>query len=162
MSFFKKKEPVIEKTISEREAEAKLKNPLTKLIIAPVDVRISIDSDFTRIVAKTLDSRGGPMKINELITVRMLGQVILFKVVEAIPDEGWFTTSTDFEIMPEPKEGAKHTIMKLEVLELMPGGELTLGKGDSIIHQEVVWDGQNKDTSKLVCWILRYYDYMPK
>lgn len=71
----------INEFVSVRKAKAE---PATSIKLAPVDIRISVDSDFIRFVKDRLMDR--PCSRGDTLLIMMQGHSVPFTVVETVPD----------------------------------------------------------------------------
>lgn len=137
--FFKRKEVGFK-----REEKAVLR----KIVLAPVDMRISVDDDLVRFVKEKLLSIKEPTGHGRYLKISLLGHEIPFYVLSSEPSLGIIGEETEVELLPEfPR--LKGDVYVLEVKTLKPSEKIIIYKGDSILHSEV-------EENQLKLYILRY------
>jgi len=140
----------------EETRESKIE--LERLVLAPVDIRISVDADFIRFVKDRLSASNPILKKGEVHMCKMLGHKVPFEVVEISPEQGVIGEYTVLEILsnPTPKETKK----RIKCYMVKSGEVLTIGPGESIYWRETGWkivDGE-KVPDSLVVWTESAYE----
>lgn len=115
-------------------------NVLKKLVVAPVDMKMSVDGDFVAFFRKRV-SKDTPIEKDDIIKLMLLGHEVVFKVVEVEPSIGTLQAETELQILPEsiPEIVNKHKIDKLSyprefIAKVISGGRITIPEAYRELH----------------------------
>jgi len=138
--LFRKKTSGFKREVSE---------PLRRLVLAPVDMEISVDKDFIRVVREKLLKLKEPLGKGRYVSLQLLGHEMSFYILDSEPMEGLLTEDTEITVLPRLPSRLKGDKYQFEFLILKPSDSLIIYEGDHIMKSEVVED-------KLKLYILRY------
>lgn len=114
---------------------------LTKLVIAPVGMKISVFNDFVDFFRNQIPKET-PLEKDDIITITMLGQDLEFKVIEVEPSVGIFQDETEVKILGEPPrtlqsayEPFREVIYPTEfIAKVISGGRITIPEEYRELH----------------------------